>query len=69
MDTAGRVALVTGGSGGIGAAVVRRLALNGYSVGVHYARNRATADGVVADVAAEGGHALPSAEMWETSRR
>ncbi|MCC3291526.1 SDR family oxidoreductase [Arthrobacter sp. zg-Y1110] len=58
MDTAGRVALVTGGSGGIGAAVVRRLALNGYSVGVHCARNRATADGIVADIAAGGGLAL-----------
>jgi 3-oxoacyl-[acyl-carrier protein] reductase len=36
----GRVALVTGGSGGIGAALVRRLAEAGAAVAVHYATNR-----------------------------
>jgi 3-oxoacyl-[acyl-carrier protein] reductase len=36
----GRVALVTGGSGGIGAALVTRLEAEGATVAVHYARNR-----------------------------
>ena len=58
METARRVALVTGGSGGIGAAVVRRLAAEGISVGVHYARNRSAADAVVDDVVSAGGHGL-----------
>jgi 3-oxoacyl-[acyl-carrier protein] reductase len=36
----GRVALVTGGSGGIGAALVARLVDAGATVAVHYAHNR-----------------------------
>lgn len=41
-----RVALVTGGSGGIGTAVVQRLAADGFAVAVHYAGRRDQADQV-----------------------
>ena len=50
-------ALVTGGSGGIGAAVARRLARAGLHVVVHANRNRETAETVVADIRAAGGSA------------
>ncbi|WP_036964780.1 SDR family oxidoreductase [Promicromonospora kroppenstedtii] len=53
-----RVALVTGGSGGIGRAVVARLAADGYAVAVHYAGNQARADEVVVEVQASGGRAI-----------
>ncbi|MFI5821360.1 SDR family oxidoreductase [Streptomyces rishiriensis] len=53
-----RVALVGGGSGGIGQAVVHRLAADGYAVAVHYAGNQSTADGMVAAILAKGGHAI-----------
>lgn len=53
-----RVALVTGGSGGIGKAVVQRLVADGLSVAVHYAGNKAKADALVEQVAASGGRAI-----------
>lgn len=53
-----RVALVTGGSGGIGRAVVARLAADGMAVAVHYAGNRAAAQAVVEQVVAAGGRAI-----------
>lgn len=53
-----RVALVTGGSGGIGQAVVERLADDGLAVVVHYAGNRAKADALVDRVTAAGGEAI-----------
>jgi 3-oxoacyl-[acyl-carrier protein] reductase len=54
---AGRVALVTGASGGIGAELSARLAAAGAAVGVHYAANREAAERVAATIAAAGGRA------------
>ncbi|WP_431320657.1 SDR family oxidoreductase [Rhizobium sp. YTU87027] len=52
------VLLVTGGSRGIGAAVCRLAARQGWNVAVNYAANRAAADAVVSEVNAEGGDAI-----------
>ncbi|ORE89875.1 short chain dehydrogenase [Aurantimonas sp. 22II-16-19i] len=52
------MAIVTGGSRGIGAAIAARLAHDGFAVVVNYARNRACADQVVGTIEAAGGRAL-----------
>ncbi len=53
-----RVALVTGGSRGIGRAVALRLAADGHAVAVNYAANGAAADDVVEAITANGGTAM-----------
>ncbi len=50
-------ALVTGGSGGIGAAICRRLAADGLAVLVHANRNLDKAEALAADIRAAGGAA------------
>lgn len=52
-----RRALVTGGSGGIGAAICRKLAADGYYVYVHANRSLSKAEECVAEIHAAGGSA------------
>lgn len=53
-----KVAIVTGGSKGIGAGIARQLAADGAKVIVNYASGKSSADNVVADIQAAGGQAV-----------
>jgi NAD(P)-dependent dehydrogenase (short-subunit alcohol dehydrogenase family) len=57
--SARRVAVITGGSRGIGAATARELARRGFDVAFTYRNKRARADEVAGDVQRVGGAALP----------
>jgi 3-oxoacyl-[acyl-carrier protein] reductase len=53
-----RVAIVTGGSRGIGRAVARKLAIRDYAVAINYINSRAAADAAVEEILAANGNAV-----------
>ncbi|MAT14532.1 MAG: 3-oxoacyl-ACP reductase [Planctomyces sp.] len=58
MSSGKRTAIVTGGSGGIGAAICKRLARDGFNVVVHYNSNEGAAKDVVSEIKAADGSAV-----------
>jgi 3-oxoacyl-[acyl-carrier protein] reductase len=60
-DLNGRVALITGASRGIGAAIAASLAEAGAAVAVNYRERAAEADTIVADIKRRGGRAIAAA--------
>lgn len=55
IDLSGKVALVTGGSRGIGRAITERLSTQGAKVVINYNTNEATANEVITNIKASGG--------------
>jgi len=58
IKTGNKVALVTGASRGIGAAIAKQLSLDGYTLVVNYNKNVDAANEVVSEISSQGGEAI-----------
>lgn len=58
QNTNTRVALVMGGSGGIGRAIVNKFFTKGYKIAVHYSSHKNSADELVQSINNQGGEAI-----------
>ena len=72
----GKIAFITGGSRGIGAAIAKRLAADGANVAITYAKGGAAAASVVKEIERAGGKAIefrrtplmPAPSKWRSTR-
>ena len=69
IDLSGQVALVTGSSRGIGAAIAKELAAAGASVGINYRTNANAADRVIDEIRAAGARPCGFPATYRTKTR